>query len=1017
MLLLGVSSTCAAVCDVATESSTRILAIGNDASVLEVPPDEWVAIEEDGRSLVIDAVADERYDLGLPPRFGRTLLRSRSPSVVRIRPDGATGVKGHARVSTSCAAAIPDAERAWWREAATLAQAAGAPMAVNDVDAFARRTSALSASAFDPASRALARHIAAQGTMQARQYVRSASEFERAVEAWTLAGDRARASAARVGQAESLVASGRYDAALALVHSTSSRPAATYYDVRLQNSRCLSLHYLHRLAEAETCYDGLANALRRIDEPTERANALRNRADLLFAIGDLDEADAVALDAHATAVGPYGPMIRGRAQLTRANVAVARGDMRAAIASTATALSDFEDAGARAWQGDAKLKAARIFAELGARDDAYLAVRDALLDYSRDEPALVASALRVYAEIEIDNGRHAQAQFGAAAAARIYSSLKMPLELERARLSIGRAALLAGDLDEAERIRSETTISPSNAIANALFNAELDGRRGRTKSAMRRLAGLRGVTMGFSEAVDLARIDADVRHREGDIEGANAVLQVALDRITSVAHGGDNVLLRRMLLHKAMLLRRAGIGFLLEPGTSSARDVEAAWRWVAPVASSARDGIVPAAEADAGADQRAFDRAVARDILGPAPASTDAARGNARKELLSLLGARSGAARSDPRADRVTLAEAERLLRDGDVLLALLDGESRWAIVLVGKGGATIHPLRSAGHVVRESIGRLLALAGSSVTSVAEVDRSARQLSEQLLGAIPSSPPPRRLFVLAGSDLDDVPWSLLHWPGNDEPLVSTTRVALLRYGSPQQSSSTAARTPDVLVFSPPRTSASPGLPVLEHAAAETALVRTSLADRNLPVEDASPVPARFLAALDRRSAWIHVAAHGIVRPNRIGYAGIWFGEIEGAESVSPPFLSWVDILARGVKADLVVLNACDLGQGNSGGTLGFAGAVSEAGAHQVVASLWPMSDAAAPIWVPAFYAALAADSTRDASAAVRAAQMQLRKTRMFRHPFYWSGIETFVRASGPAAPEPTFEPKHSRPDA
>jgi hypothetical protein len=58
-----------------------------------------------------------------------------------------------------------------------------------------------------------------------------------------------------------------------------------------------------------------------------------------------------------------------------------------------------------------------------------------------------------------------------------------------------------------------------------------------------------------------------------------------------------------------------------------------------------------------------------------------------------------------------------------------------------------------------------------------------------------------------------------------------------------------------------------------------------------------------------------------------------------------------------------------------------------------------MSDAASAIWVPTFYSALVVDPAHDDATALRAAQMRLRESRMFRHPFYWSGLETFSRTS------------------
>ena len=100
-----------------------------------------------------------------------------------------------------------------------------------------------------------------------------------------------------------------------------------------------------------------------------------------------------------------------------------------------------------------------------------------------------------------------------------------------------------------------------------------------------------------------------------------------------------------------------------------------------------------------------------------------------------------------------------------------------------------------------------------------------------------------------------------------------------------------------------------------------------------------------------------------------------------------------------MSADLVVLDACQLGDAGAAvnGNFSFADAVSRAGAAHVVAALWPVSDAAAALWVPAFYAAMTVDPHHDPAQALRSAQLRLRESRAFRHPFFWAGMQTIDR--------------------
>jgi CHAT domain-containing protein len=122
-------------------------------------------------------------------------------------------------------------------------------------------------------------------------------------------------------------------------------------------------------------------------------------------------------------------------------------------------------------------------------------------------------------------------------------------------------------------------------------------------------------------------------------------------------------------------------------------------------------------------------------------------------------------------------------------------------------------------------------------------------------------------------------------------------------------------------------------------------------------------------------------------------------------TVAPRFISWLDLVGAPLRAQLLVLNACDLaatGAGAISRASSFAVALNAAGVDDVVAALWPVSDSAAALWVPAFYEELArqrSDGRYDPAGALAAAQHRLRSSRAFRHPFYWASM---VHIAGPA---------------
>jgi CHAT domain-containing protein len=198
-----------------------------------------------------------------------------------------------------------------------------------------------------------------------------------------------------------------------------------------------------------------------------------------------------------------------------------------------------------------------------------------------------------------------------------------------------------------------------------------------------------------------------------------------------------------------------------------------------------------------------------------------------------------------------------------------------------------------------------------------------------------------------------------------------------------------------------------GLPPLSGAHMEAQQIEPALAAQSVHIEeDPTMTRGAVLGAFGEPGAWVHVAAHGMVQPQRIGYSGIWLEPTE--DEPTPPFLSWLDVLDSGAQADLVVLNACRLADSGNvvGANLSFAGALVRAGARHVVAAAWPVSDSASALWVPAFYSALLADPRHDPAEALRHAQLRLRESRAFVHPFFWASLQTLERLSIPPPPPP-----------
>jgi CHAT domain-containing protein len=146
------------------------------------------------------------------------------------------------------------------------------------------------------------------------------------------------------------------------------------------------------------------------------------------------------------------------------------------------------------------------------------------------------------------------------------------------------------------------------------------------------------------------------------------------------------------------------------------------------------------------------------------------------------------------------------------------------------------------------------------------------------------------------------------------------------------------------------------------------------------------------------AAVVHFATHGFafnsdarVRDSFIALApdSVNDGLLTVAEVLDDPDLT--------LRADLVVLSACQTGLGNltqAEGTVGLARAFLAKGAHSVLVSLWSVSDEATELLMRRFYTHWLEDADRPSKGeALRRAQGDVRRTPGFSHPRYWAAFE------------------------
>ena len=179
------------------------------------------------------------------------------------------------------------------------------------------------------------------------------------------------------------------------------------------------------------------------------------------------------------------------------------------------------------------------------------------------------------------------------------------------------------------------------------------------------------------------------------------------------------------------------------------------------------------------------------------------------------------------------------------------------------------------------------------------------------------------------------------------------------------------------------------LPPLPWARTEMQRVRAHFADATVIAGPRATADA-YLDTVTRRYGFVHFVAHGIGNTTRPLDSAIVLGNKLYAR----------EILKHRLNARLVTISSCH-GAGQRAfageGLVGLAWAFLRAGAHQVVAALWEVSDSATPQLMDAMYGAI--ERGEDPAAALREAKLALlRSNTVYRRPLYWAPFVLYAGA-------------------
>ncbi|HEX8141197.1 MAG TPA: CHAT domain-containing tetratricopeptide repeat protein [Pyrinomonadaceae bacterium] len=139
---------------------------------------------------------------------------------------------------------------------------------------------------------------------------------------------------------------------------------------------------------------------------------------------------------------------------------------------------------------------------------------------------------------------------------------------------------------------------------------------------------------------------------------------------------------------------------------------------------------------------------------------------------------------------------------------------------------------------------------------------------------------------------------------------------------------------------------------------------------------------------------IHFATHALLNSEQPELSGIVLSLVDEQGQAQDGFLRLHEVYNLNLRADVVVLSACQTGLGKEirgEGLIGLTRGFIYAGAARVVASLWQVDDEATAELMKKFYEAMLKDELSPV-AALRKAQVELSQRKRWQAPFYWAGF-------------------------
>lgn len=368
-----------------------------------------------------------------------------------------------------------------------------------------------------------------------------------------------------------------------------------------------------------------------------------------------------------------------------------------------------------------------------------------------------------------------------------------------------------------------------------------------------------------------------------------------------------------------------------------------------------------------------------------------------------------------------TIQSAQQALSADTALISYFLSDQRSHLWVLNQNGLTHHSLPPA-HQINALSTELAEVLHSQRQSPSRIAYVASQLSDMVLRpAMDNGLQARELIVMADGGLQLVPFGLLPvGTDNPQPLIEqmgvtyspSARVFSQLSAEPRHPAGKTLVLADPMAnFPAPIQDEFAGLPFdLSNMTARRSASQTGIDLLRLPgaqleaaaikrlnpqaiVKSGLQASHDFVISSDLREySTIHFATHGVVDAEMPALSGLVLANDHSSQSIE--YLRPQQIAGLELNADLVVLSGCETGLGKSAGSeglLSLSRSFLAAGAQQVIASLWQVSDRATAQLMERFYFHLLKEN-QSPEQALRAAQQWMQAQPDWQHPHYWAGF-------------------------